>query len=154
MFFPDKVKGGAEARRVLRDGGALTFAVWSTPERNPWAALPVMTLIQRGHMPPPDPTAPGMFALSRPERIRELLTGAGFGDPEIEEIPFAYRYADEDDAWDALVSLAGGMSRAVKELPEDELAETRAAIAASIASFRADDGSYTVPASSWGVVAR
>ena len=154
MLMAEPARALGETRRVLREGGALAFAVWSTPERNPWAALPVMTLVQRGHMPPPDPTAPGMFALGRPDRIRELLTGAGFGDPEIEEIPFAYRYADDDDVWDALVSLAGGMARAVRELPDDELADTREAIVESIASFRADDGSYTVPASSWGVVAR
>ena len=38
-----------ETRRVLREGGALIFAVWRTPDLNPWAAVPAMTLVQRGH---------------------------------------------------------------------------------------------------------
>src|ERR687894_359038 len=32
----------AGARRVLRDGGPLAFAVLGTPGRNPWAAVPGM----------------------------------------------------------------------------------------------------------------
>lgn len=154
MLMASPAAALAEARRVVRDGGALSFAVWSTPERNPWAALPVMTLVQRGHIPPPDPTGPGMFAMGRPERIRELVTGAGFADPEIEEIAFVYRYTDDDDLWDALVSLAGSLARVIKAVPDDERAATRTAILESVASFRGEDGSYTVPASSWGVVTR
>ena len=34
MFYPDKVKGNAEARRVLRDDGAYLFAVWDRIELN------------------------------------------------------------------------------------------------------------------------
>jgi ubiquinone/menaquinone biosynthesis C-methylase UbiE len=154
MLMADPAAALGETRRVLRDGGPLAFAVWSTPDRNLWAAIPAMTLVQRGHAPPPDPSAPGIFAMGMPERIRELVTGAGFADPEIEEIKFAFRYADDDDVWDALVSLAGPLARLVKELPDDERAATRTAILENLASFKADDGSYTVPASSWGVLAR
>jgi ubiquinone/menaquinone biosynthesis C-methylase UbiE len=154
MLMADPAAALRETRRVLRDGAALSFAVWSTPDRNLWAAIPAMTLVQRGHAPPPDPTAPGIFAMGTPERIRELVTGAGFPDPEIEEIKFAFRYADDDDLWDALVSLAGPLARVVRELPDDEREATRAAILENVSSFRADDGSYTVPASSWGVLVR
>jgi SAM-dependent methyltransferase len=154
MLMADPAAALGETRRVLRDGGRLAFAVWSTPDRNLWAAIPAMTLVQRGHVPPPDPTAPGIFALGMPERIRELVTGAGFADPEIEEIAFAFHYADDDDLWDALVSLAGPLARVVNALPDEERAATRAAILENVATFRADDGSYTVPASSWGVMTR
>jgi SAM-dependent methyltransferase len=155
MLMADPAAALRETRRVLRDGGPLAFAVWSTPERNPWATIPVMTLTQRGLVaPPPDPTGPGMFALGRPERIRELVTGAGFADPEVEEVAFAFHYADADDLWDALVSLAGSVARAVGALPDDERAATRAAVLENVASYRNDDGSYSAPASAWGIVAR
>src|SRR4051794_8919711 len=154
MLMADPAAALGETRRVLRDGGWLAFAVWSTPDRNLWAAIPGMTLVQRGHVPPPDPTAPGIFALALPERIRELVTGAGFAAPESEEIAFAFHYADDDDLWDALVSLAGPLARVVNALPDDERAATRAAILENVATFRDDDGSYTVPASSWGVLTR
>jgi SAM-dependent methyltransferase len=154
MLMADPAQALRESRRVLRDGGPLAFAVWATPDRNPWAAVPGMTLVQRGHMPPPEPGAPGIFALGMPERIRELLAGAGFGEPQIEEIAFDFSYPDAEDLWDALVRLAGPLAKVVNALPEDERASTRAAIVDNMGSYRNDDGSYTAPAVTWGVLAR
>jgi SAM-dependent methyltransferase len=37
MFFPDKPKAFAEARRVLRDGGVFLFSVWDRIEQNEFA---------------------------------------------------------------------------------------------------------------------
>ena len=37
MFFPDKARAFAEARRVLRDGGAFLFNVWDRIEDNEFA---------------------------------------------------------------------------------------------------------------------
>jgi SAM-dependent methyltransferase len=154
MVMADPGAALSETRRVLRDGGPLAFAVWATPDRNPWAAVPAMTMVQRGHAPPPEPGAPGMFAMGMPGRIRELVTAAGFADPDIEAIEFSFRYADADDLWDALVQLAGPVARAVRALPEEEREATRAAILGNVEPYRNDDGSYTTPASSWGVLTR
>jgi SAM-dependent methyltransferase len=154
MLIADPGAALKETRRVLRDGGPLAFAVWRTPDLNPWAALPGMTLVQRGHMPPPEPGAPGIFALGDPDRIRELVTGAGFGEPELEDISFEFRYRDADDFWDALVGLAGPLAQAVDALSEDERQATREAVLEAIEPHRNEDGSYTAPASTWGVLAR
>src|SRR5437016_1429491 len=35
MFFPDKVKGNVEARRVLREGGKYIAVIWDRLDRNP-----------------------------------------------------------------------------------------------------------------------
>jgi SAM-dependent methyltransferase len=154
MLMADPAAALKETRRVLRDGGPLAFAVWRTPDRNPWAAVPGMTLVQRGHMPPPQPGAPGIFALGEPGRIRELVSGADFGEPELEEIAFDFRYPDSDDLWDALVRLAGPLARVVNALPDDERQATRAAIMQNVAPYRNNDGSYTAPAATWGVLVR
>src|SRR5215204_2853691 len=74
MLMADPAAALAETRRVLRDGGKLGFAVWQTPDRNPWAAIPGMVLVQRGHMPPPEPGAPGIFAMGDRDRVVELVT--------------------------------------------------------------------------------
>jgi SAM-dependent methyltransferase len=149
MLMADPAAALRETARVLGDGGRLAFAVWSTPDRNPWAAVPGMTLVQRGHMPPPEPGGPGIFALGDPDRTRELVVGAGLGEPELEEVEFEFRYSDADDLWDALVRLAGPLARAVNSLPEGERRATREAILQNLDGFRDADGSYAAPASTW-----
>ena len=153
MLMADPAAALRETRRVLRDGGRVAFAVWAAPERNPWAAIPGMTLVQRGHMPPPEPGTPGIFALADPDRTRELVTGAGFGEPDIEEIAFEFRYADDDDFWDALVQLAGPLARVINALPEDERQATHDAILEGVSDYRNEDGSYSCPAVTWGGLA-
>jgi hypothetical protein len=113
-----------------------------------------MTLVQRGHAPPPEPGLPGIFALADPDRIRALVTAAGFDEPRLDEIVFDFRYADADDLWETLLRLAGPLARAIDELDADERRATRAAIEQSLEPYRQDDGSYRVPAMTWAVVAR
>ena len=81
MLMADPAAALAETRRVLRDGGRLSFAVWGAPDQNLWAAIPGMTMVERGQLPPPEPGAPGIFAMGDPGRISELVTGAGFAEP-------------------------------------------------------------------------
>lgn len=152
MLMADPAAALGESRRVLRSGGNLAFAVWAAPDRNPWAAVPGMTLVQRGHIPPPDPRAPGIFAMADPDRIIELVTGAGFPEPEIEEIPFAFEYADPDDVWEAIVRIAGPLAEVINGLEDEEKEATRAAILENLEAFRSEDGSYSAPAASWGVL--
>ena len=154
MLMADPAAALRETRRVLREGGPLAFAVWTTPDRNPWAAVPAMTLVQRGYMPPPDPGAPGIFAMGDPGWIRELATRAGFAEPELEEIAFEFRYADFDDLWDTLIRIAGPLARVINALPDDERQATRAAITQNLEPYRDEDGSYTAPAATWGVLVR
>ncbi len=154
MLMADPAAALAETRRVLRDGGPLAFAVWASPEANPWAAVPGMTLVQLGHLPPPQPGAPGIFAMADPELIRSLVEGAGFGRPEVEEIAFDFSYRDFDDAWDALVRLAGPLARVIEALDDAGREQAREAIRENMSPYLNQDGSYTAPALALGVLAR
>ncbi len=154
MLMADPATALKETRRVLRDSGRLAFAVWNTPDRNPWASVPAMTLVQRGHLPPPEPGTPGIFALGDPGRIRELVTHAGFAEPDLEAIEFEFRYASFDEFWDTLVRIAGPLARVLNALPGDEQLATRAAIMQSVEPYRNPDGAYDVPAATWGVSTR
>src|SRR5437588_3125859 len=154
MLMADPAAALRESRRVLRAGGPLCLAVWRTADVNPWAAVPAITLVQRGHLPAPEPGAPGIFAMGDAERTLEMVRAAGFGEPDLQEITFAFGYADSDDFWDAIVRLAGPLARAISALPDGERRATREAIVENMAPFRNDDGSYTAPASTWVVLAR
>lgn len=151
MLMADPAAALRETRRVLKDGGKLAFCVWQTPDRNPWAAVPGMTLVQRGHMPPPEPGMPGIFAMGERDRVHELVTGAGFVDPRIEELTFEWRYG-ADDLWDTLNRLAGPIASVLAQLSEEERQATREQIEAGLAEYRQGDD-MSVPAACWGVVA-
>ncbi|CAB3707990.1 class I SAM-dependent methyltransferase [Trinickia soli] len=84
MFFPNRVVGYAEARRMLRPGGRFVFSVWDRIEENAFAdhvTHAVATLF------PHDP--PGFLARTPHgyhdiALIRDDLRRAGFADIEIE----------------------------------------------------------------------
>jgi ubiquinone/menaquinone biosynthesis C-methylase UbiE len=138
MLMADPAAALGETRRVLRDEGRLCFAVWTTPEKNPWAFLSGVVLVERGHLPPPEPEAPGIFALADPERVRELVTGAGFAEPEIEQVEIAWPYADADEHWGFTRKLAGPLADAIDRLDEDERESVRAEVRSRIEPLIAD----------------
>jgi SAM-dependent methyltransferase len=152
MLMADPAAALKETNRVLRPDGRLVFAVWGSADKNLWAATPGMVLIERGVIPPPEPGAPGIFALADHDRIRELVTGAGFAEPKIEEVPFAFEYEDTDVHWRATNELAGPLAAAIAQLPEDEQAAVKKEVAGRMEQFRKGDG-YEVPATPIGVVA-
>jgi SAM-dependent methyltransferase len=154
MLMADPAKALSETRRVLRDGGALSFAVFGAPDRNPWASVPGMVLVERGHMPPPQPGTPGIFGIPSREVVRRLVTAAGFDEPLLEDIAFEFRYADFDDLWGMLVRLAGAFAQVIRALSAEEQQEIRAVIMERMAPYRREDGSYTAPALTIGALAR
>ena len=128
MLMADPAAALAETRRVLRDGGRLSFAVWASPERNPWAAIPGMTMVEQGHMPAPEPGAPGIFAMADPDRIRALVTGAGFEEPDIEEVNVSWGYDDVDVYWERTLELAAPIADAFNGLDDQSREKVKAAV--------------------------
>jgi len=129
----------AETRRVLRPGGRLSCSVFGAPERNAWVALPSDVLQERGHMPPPD-AAPGILALADHDRLRSLFAGAGFSDPEIDEIEFTWRFPDTDAYWEFLTGAAGAIAMVVERLDRDERERVRAEVSEQAQSFAGPEG--------------
>jgi SAM-dependent methyltransferase len=132
MLMADPARALAETRRVLRDGGRLVFAVWAAPDRNLWAAIAGMTMVELGHMQPPESGAPSMFAMADPLRIDGLVTGAGFGAPEIEQVDVDWGYTDPEELWDRTLKLAGPIADAYGSLEPAAQDEVRERVLARI----------------------
>jgi ubiquinone/menaquinone biosynthesis C-methylase UbiE len=152
MLMADPAAALRETNRVLKPGGRLSFAVWGTPDKNLWAATPGMVLMERGAMPTPEPGMPGIFALADQDRIRELVTSAGFADPKIEEVPFAFRYDEMDTHWRATNELAGPIATAIAQLSPDDQQAVKEEVASRLEQFK-KNGGYEVPATPIGIVA-
>lgn len=151
MLLADPEAALRETRRVLRSDGPLAFSTFTTPDRNPWWTVPASVLVQRGHLTPPPPGAPGVFSLGDPERVRALGATAGFSTLTTEHVDFVFHYADDDDAWNAVVDLNGPLAVIIDRLTPDERAATRRAVVDGFESFRDPDGSYRVPAQALAV---
>lgn len=93
MFFPDKVRGHAEARRVLRPGGRYLLAIWDALDRNPLTDVTHQVLIHAFPDNPPLFMQEGPFGYSDTSRIESDLHAAGFGTVEIETLELRSRCA-------------------------------------------------------------
>jgi hypothetical protein len=96
-------------------------------------------------MAPPAPAAPGIFALSDPKRVQELLSRAGFPPPETVEMSLSQQFQSADDYWWFLTEMAGAIAPVLKALDPEAQAQVRARIAEMAQPFRAGDG-YAFPA--------
>jgi SAM-dependent methyltransferase len=145
MLMIDPSAAFAETRRVLRPGGRLAFSVWATRERNPALSLVGGVLESQGHIPPPDPNAPTAFAMANPERIRELVVGAGFAEPDIEEVAFRWPFADQDAYWRYLTETAASASPVLRSLSPEAQNEVREQVQEAARPYRSGEG-YDFPA--------
>ena len=98
MFYPDKVKGNAEARRVLRDGGRYLLAIWDRIERNTLCDLANQSMHKLFPDNPPKFMERGPFSYHDPEWIERDLRAAGFVSVEIETLEMRSRSPSADDA--------------------------------------------------------
>jgi SAM-dependent methyltransferase len=144
MLVPDAALAFRETRRVLKPGRPLAFATWAPANRNPWATAYGPVLIERGLQEPPKPGEPGQFALGEPERIEELVNGAGFAELETREVPVEYRFPSWDEYSRVMNSLAASLRVTLAELDEDVRAEVDAAARARLDRFLTPDG-YALP---------
>lgn len=86
MFFPDKVKGYAEARRVLKPGGRFALNVWGRIADNEFADVVTESLAELFPDDPPRFLARTPHGYCDPDRIRGELEAAGFRDIAIESV--------------------------------------------------------------------
>jgi SAM-dependent methyltransferase len=143
MLMNDPAAALAETRRVLRPGGRLVLAVWGDPERNPNFTTAGMSLVRRGHIPPPQPPpAPGIFSMASGERTTALLHEAGFEDVRLGEVPVHFRFADIDEYVRMLVDTAGPIALVLRTL--EDLGPIREDARQALEAFRNADG-YDVP---------
>jgi len=84
MFFPNRVVGYTEARRVLRPGGRFVFSVWDRIEENAFADDVTNAVAAVFPHDPPRFLARTPHGYHDIALIREELNRAGFADIEIE----------------------------------------------------------------------
>jgi SAM-dependent methyltransferase len=152
MLMPNPATALAETRRVLRPGGRLVFSVWAGGDQNPWIAVAGRILAARGLMPPPEPGEPGMFVLSDPDELRQLVEDAGFSSVRTEAVEVRNPYVSVHEYVERASEMGGMFSKAWSTASEVEQEEMKDELRDAFAPF-AVDGGYELPGVSICVVA-
>lgn len=145
MFAPDPEVPFREAGRVLRPGGRLAFAVWDTPEQNPWQSILDNTLTEFGIE---DRTAQhhfgGMFGLADEASLRTMLQRARFSAPKVQRVPLIRHYRDFDEYWSAEVDVAEKRGAYLRALSTADAEGFRRHLADGLSRYMGDHG-YDIP---------
>ncbi|HWL36992.1 MAG TPA: class I SAM-dependent methyltransferase [Frankiaceae bacterium] len=139
MFFPDRVRGWAEARRVLRPGGTLVVTVWDSLAAN---ELPDETQRTLGRLWPEDPPRfleRTPYGYHDPAVLRADAVAGGFGGAEVDAVSARARAATAREAAIAFVQ-GTTLRNEIEPRSATALAEaTDAAAEAFAARFGASD---------------
>jgi hypothetical protein len=102
---------------------------------------------------PADPDAPGPFAFADEERLRTILSGAGFADIDVQRFDAAlYLGASPRSAAEAVVQI-GPVSRFVREVGVEHLPIILDAVERALTPLAAQDGHVSLNGSTWIVSA-
>jgi SAM-dependent methyltransferase len=156
MFFDDPDGAFGNIRTALAPGGRLTFVCWAPPRDNPWMTVPLVAA--QPHLPPQpesDPLAPGPFAFADPDRVRGILSRAGYTGIAITRHNASVRFCGPGEIAQAAAFAAsiGPVSRALAEAEPAARVAAEQAILAEFRRLENRDG-LALAASVWVVSAR
>ncbi|HVM38497.1 MAG TPA: methyltransferase domain-containing protein [Sphingomicrobium sp.] len=151
MFYSDRVRGNAEARRVLRDDGRYLLVLWDALDRNPVPHAVHQAVTSLFPDDPPAFLARTPFGYGAPEQIEADLRAADFSEIEFETVTL---HSKPISARDAAIGLCQGTPLRAEIEPRGAQALERATAAAAEALRRFEqDGRIIAPMSAHVVTA-
>ncbi|MHB8293364.1 MAG: class I SAM-dependent methyltransferase [Acidimicrobiales bacterium] len=152
MFFVEPVAAFANLARAIKPGGRLAFLCWQAMELNEHAALPL--LVAARYVPLPErPGGPGPWSMADPATIRDVLSRAGFAEPQVAALQEELRAGNDiDDTVEFYLSQPMARSCMAAAAP-GLVSQVTGAIRAELASHAGSDG-VMLGSAAWLVTAR
>jgi hypothetical protein len=136
MFFGEPVAAFRNIERALRRGGRLTLLTWQPLADNEWLREFRAALAIGRELPTPPLDAPGPFSLSDPERVRAILSAAGFATISLQSMREPMGFGrDPDDVFDFVSQFLGWLRDDLDDADRDR---ADAALRATIAEHTRD----------------
>jgi SAM-dependent methyltransferase len=149
MLLADPATGLQETRRVLRPGGRVALAAWTSADDNQWLSGIGAAMLQLGFAERPDPGAPGPFTFAEPGTIEGLLDEAGFDEAVVETLDLTFRFESTDAHFEQQRALGTRLNEQLAALAPAEHTRLRDAIDERLAPYVRDDGSVEIPGRTW-----
>lgn len=141
MFMPQPLACLKRIHKALKPGARFATTCWAGPDDNPWASLPMQVLSNYIELPEPQPGQTGIFAFADADRLRAVMTKAGFKKTAIESIDVLWSGAESGaDYFQQVIEMAGPLASLYAKLSNQE----RAAYASEVA-LQADQLSVKKP---------
>jgi SAM-dependent methyltransferase len=138
MFFGDLAAAFTNIGRAVAPGGRLVLLTWQPLSANEWIREISGALAAGRDLPAPPPDAPGPFALSEPDRVRSILTAAGFTDIGLEAATAGMWFGDDaEDAHRFVLGLMGWMLQGLDDPGRQRAVD---ALRATMAAHETVDG--------------
>jgi SAM-dependent methyltransferase len=153
MFFGDPVAAFTNIGHALRPGGRLALLTWQQVADNGWLVEIRKALALGRDLP--EATAysgPGPFSLSDPERVRDLLTRAGFTGVDVAGHRQPMWFGWDVDQGFAFLSTIGVVKGMLTGVDQERRAEALALLRRSI-DEHLTTGGVVYPSAAWVVTA-
>jgi SAM-dependent methyltransferase len=153
MFCGSPAHAVASIRAVLKRGARFATSAWDGPERSPFFRELRAAVARFVPVPAPAPEGPGPFRFAAPGALARVLTGGGFADVHVEELPVAFRFHTPEEYWDLQSQMSNTLRTAIPQLAPAAVDELRATLLALARSYTTD-GEVQFPATALVAVAR
>lgn len=154
MFFARPEPAFRNLFQQLKPGGRLAFICWQPAPASDYfyvggrAARPFLPEPET----PPDPRAPGPFALAEADHTKEILQKAGFQDIRIQAAKHELWVADSAEDAARLQARIGPLARILAEMDADMAEKAAAAMRSALSEYESDEGVH-LGAATWLVTA-
>ncbi len=156
MFFDDPVAAFKNMRRALRADGRLAFICWQPLTENEWVEKPLDLVSSFVPRPAPmAPDAPGPLSFGDPDRVKRILTKAGFKDVKINGFRSPFTVGRDVDEAVLFLTQMGPAGTAIAQSEADEALKSH--IAEELREFALQyvtDNGVKMGSSTWIVSAR
>ncbi|HWG09318.1 MAG TPA: methyltransferase domain-containing protein [Solirubrobacteraceae bacterium] len=145
IFEPDGEGAASRVRGFLKPGARLAISSWGPPERVPFIAMPMGTVIKQLELPPPPPGRPGPLSRPTPAAIGALLEGGGFSDVEVDELEITFEYDSAEEFTRSVQELVPPVVNLVKPHPPEVQERVWQAVTDAARGLASEDGSLRLP---------